>query len=145
MTKADPTSSAGGTLEPNLLYETPFLPQGDVLALDWRAIAERVRGLVRVQHSADISLVARRLGVSELSLRASFENAQHPPSLDLLTAIVKTYGLDPSWVLTGAYDASTHRVALENNTDEIRITLHKLLLTASETESKSDGASPTGN
>jgi hypothetical protein len=52
------------------------------------------------------------------------------PTIDVIAALVRTYGLDPSWVLTGEYDPATHRTALESNTHEIEIALNRLVTKA---------------
>src|SRR5205809_90370 len=95
------------------------------MTYDWAAIAARLKGLVGVNDQRSISTVAERLGVDESSLRVTLE--QGSPTIDVIAALVRIYGLDPSWVLTGHYDPATHREALESNTDEIEITLHNLL------------------
>ena len=98
------------------------------LSLDWAAIAERLRGLIRVQNSNDLESAARRLGVDERSLKTSIEGGR--PTLTVMAALIRTYGLDPSWVLTGEYDPQTHRHALESNTQEIEVAVKRMLLSA---------------
>ena len=72
--------------------------------------------------------MARRLGVDERSLKASVEGRR--PTLNVMAALIRTYGLDPSWVLTGDYDPQTHRHALQSNTQEIEVAMKRMLLSA---------------
>ena len=101
---------------------------GVAVNLDWAAIAERLRGLIHVQNRNDLESVARRLGVDERSLKASVEGRR--PTLNVMAALIRTYGLDPSWVLTGDYDPQTHRHALQSNTQEIEVAMKRMLLSA---------------
>ena len=87
------------------------------MRIDWTGIASRIRGLVRIARESDIVEVANRLGVDERSLRASVNSEYSRPTLDVIAALVRVYGLDPSWVLTGEYDPETHRRVLEDPAD----------------------------
>lgn len=84
------------------------------MALDWNGIAGRIRGLIHVRSPADIPAIASRLGVEEQSLRATVAGRAPLPTPAVISALVRVYGLDPSWVLTGEYDPATHRAALES-------------------------------
>ena len=55
-----------------------------------------------------------RLGVGEEELRAAVDYSDPTPSVELLAAIVVHYGVDPTWLLSGGYDAGTHRSAVES-------------------------------
>jgi len=103
------------------------------VSFDWAAIADRLRGLIRIQNRDDLATVAKRLGVDERSLRMSMEGWR--PTLNVMAALIRTYGLDPTWVLTGDYDSQTHRAALESNTQEIEVAMKRMLLSG-------PGASP---
>jgi hypothetical protein len=71
-----------------------------------RDIAERLRKLLPSQ---DLSAVAERLGVEEVSLRMSVDELSPFPTIDVLAAVVMHYGVDPAYLLTGEYDAAMHR------------------------------------
>jgi hypothetical protein len=101
-----------------------------LMSYDWHAIAGRIRGLIRVPPDGDLAAVATRLGVSERSLRMSVDGGVPLPTLDVVAAVVRVYGLDPSWVLTGQYNAATHRVALESSTQEIEIAMTEMISSA---------------
>lgn len=97
------------------------------MGFDWHAIAARIRGLIRVPNDDELPAVAARLGVSERSLRMSVDGRAPLPTLDVVAAVVRVYGLDPSWVLTGQYNPSTHRIAPESSTQEIEIAMQELV------------------
>jgi len=94
-------------------------------ASDRRDIAARLRCLIAGQHH-DLTEAARRLGVEELSLRISIDDISPFPTLDVLSAFVRHYGVDPSFVITGRYDASTHRRALDGNNDVVKDVIREL-------------------
>ena len=79
------------------------------------AIAMRLRALVTGQFADNLGATARDLGVAEAALRSSIDERSPYPTLDVLDAVVRHYGLDPTWVLTGEYNAATHRAALEGD------------------------------
>ena len=78
------------------------------------AIAERIRELIPV-HDQDLSATALRLGVAELSLRASIDPRAPKACLQVLVAVVREYAVDPMWLLSGDYDLTTHRRAIAEN------------------------------
>lgn len=76
-----------------------------------KAIAARLRGLIAGQEHGDLGAVAARLGVDEVSLRMSIDQESPYPTLDVLSAVVSAYGVDPTWLITGDYNPSTHRIS----------------------------------
>jgi hypothetical protein len=107
---------------PSTLYRTNtciisfHLSQDQLLAaFDRAAIAERLRGLLGTQNRNDIEQIAARLGVEELSLRMSIDETSPHPTVEVLAAVIREHGVDPNWLLTGTYDASTHRAAIEHD------------------------------
>jgi hypothetical protein len=77
-----------------------------------RDIAARLRSILGISDSIELASVAARLGVEEISLRMSVDIESPFPTVDVLTAVVKRYGLDPGYLLTGIYNTETHRRAL---------------------------------
>jgi hypothetical protein len=65
--------------------------------------------------------------VDEVSLRMTIDELAPYPTFDALAAIVDYYGVDPNWLLTGEYDAATHRAALITAAEENRQALGRLL------------------
>src|SRR5689334_10363444 len=76
--------------------------------MDRHGIAARIRGLIGGQDKNDIGGVAARLGVAELSLRMSVDELSPHPTIEVLAAIIRTYGIDPNWLLSGQYSSASH-------------------------------------
>ena len=81
--------------------------------LDSRAIAERIRVLIGGDNVAQLQETAARLGVSERAIRLSIDKQRPNPTPDVLAAVVRAYGVDPTWLLYGEYDSASHALALE--------------------------------
>src|ERR1043166_9833456 len=77
--------------------------------IDRHAIAARIRGLIGGQDHGIIERTARRLEISEVTLRISTDELDPHPTLEVLDALVREYGVDPTWLMTGDYDAASHR------------------------------------
>ena len=86
-----------------------------------------MRGLIGGQNGGDVGAIARRLRVDEVSLRMTIDELAPYPTFDALAAIVEHYGVDPNWLLTGEYDAATHREALLTAAEQNRQALGRLL------------------
>jgi hypothetical protein len=78
------------------------------------AIAERIRGILGGHDRGMVEATARRLGVSEVALRMSIDEGEPHPTVEVLMAIVREHGVDPCWLVTGTYDAATHRAAMSD-------------------------------
>jgi transcriptional regulator with XRE-family HTH domain len=72
-------------------------------------LAGRVRSLVGQPNGSELQVVAADLGVAPGDLREIIEFETRYPSLAILAALVTFYGVDASWLLTGAYSPATHR------------------------------------
>lgn len=105
-----------------------------------RALAGRIRGILGGQDSGVIEATARRLGVSELSLRLSIDESEPHPTVEVLLALVRHYGVDPTWLLTGEYDANVHRAALEQEAEFTSRALARLIATRFPTPSNGSDA-----
>lgn len=85
-------------------------------------IAERLRALLTpVIRRSRIRSVADELHVKARTLRESIDEIAPSPSVDVLLAVVRCYGVDPTWLLTGEYDSATHREALEHPASAARL------------------------
>jgi hypothetical protein len=77
------------------------------------AIARRVREFLFSQPGFDLPLFAAQLGVTKRDLRAVLapERALVDPIalIDVIVEVVRRYGVDVNWILTGDYDPATHR------------------------------------
>jgi hypothetical protein len=87
-----------------------------------REIADRLRKLLPAE---DLPAIAERLGVEELSLRMSVDELSPFPTIDVLAAVVQHYGVDPSYLLTGEYDAALHRKVVDADRSVIAASLEQ--------------------
>lgn len=69
----------------------------------------------------DLERAAAELGVSTEALREVAERLTRVPPLDVLEKVIRRYGVDPSWLLTGRYDSRTHEIAGEVSHDPGRL------------------------
>jgi hypothetical protein len=97
------------------------------VTIDWRAVSERIRSLVESSSEPDLPAAAQQLGVSESQLREAVSGRSRFGSLRVLAAVIRVYGVDPSWLMTGEYDGTTHRASLEGNRAEIDLLLKRLI------------------
>jgi hypothetical protein len=74
-------------------------------------IAARLRRLIGGERSR-LNSLARELGVSEPALLMSIDEVAPQPSLEVIVAVVRRYGVDPTWLMTGEYNAARHRDAI---------------------------------
>jgi hypothetical protein len=95
--------------------------------VDAPGIAERIRGLIAGQDQGVTERTARRLGVSEVALRISIDEIEPHPAIEVILAVVREYGVDPSWLLTGEYDPVSHRQALDDEAEYSQSSLARLL------------------
>ena len=80
--------------------------------IDRTGTAKRVRALVSANDGGDTATVARRLHVTESALRSTIDELAPYPTVEVLVGIIREYGVDPTWLLTGTYDPETHRKSL---------------------------------
>ena len=98
-----------------------------------KEIAERIRALVTGPYGDRLSDAAVALGIGELELSALLQGRVPAVSTDwlvaVLTRVVRQFGVDPSWLVTGRYDARTHLVAEEHRADliSLRFQMNRLL------------------
>jgi len=90
--------------------------------VDRMQIAERLRALLTpVIRRSRVRAVADELHVKARMLREAIDEIAPNPSVDVLFAVVRYYGVDPTWLLTGDYDSATHREALEHPASAARL------------------------
>jgi hypothetical protein len=90
-------------------------------------VAARIRRLIGNSRADDLSAVARDLAVSEPELRRAIDDIDPYPSLDVVIAVVRRYGVDPTWVMTGEYDLTRHRAALDDDDSPTTADIAKLI------------------
>jgi len=90
------------------------------------AIAARIRGLIGGQE-VNAPDAAKRLRVDEVSLRISIDELAPYPTVDVIAAVVREYGVDPTWLLVGEYDSNTHRNMADKHTGELPLAINHLI------------------
>jgi hypothetical protein len=103
-------------------------------AIDRFGIAARLRALLfaRDPHATP-GTIAQSLGVRESALRLTLDDRSPRPTLEVLIAVIRHHGVDPTWILTGIYDQATHREALEDETSAKRMLVRTTLAREGET------------
>ena len=94
-------------------------------------IAARIRGLLAGQ--GDPGELAARLHVDETALRMSLDELSPYPTLDVIAAIVREYGVDPNWLITGEYDSGAHQAAIQAPVAEIPSIVSHVVRRATDT------------
>jgi len=111
-------------------------------SIDRHALAARIRGLIGGQDQGIIERTARRLGVGEVTLRISLDEVDPHPTLEVIDAVIFEYGVDPTWLLSGDYDATTHRRAINDEREFGRSAFARLLGQRAPREQKSESDDP---
>ena len=89
--------------------------QNSDIPIDRYGVASRLRALIFANTpDASPAAIAESLGVRETMLRASIDETTPRPWVEVVLAVIRRYGVDPTWILTGDYDQATHREALED-------------------------------
>jgi hypothetical protein len=101
------------------------------MKVDWSGVADRIKAFIGTSDQAQLSAAAVKLGVEERHLRDAIRHQSRFSMLKVIGAMVRVFGLDPSWVLTGRYDPATHRVAMEGDGAAIDALLSELAVTGS--------------
>lgn len=97
-----------------------------------KGIAERIRGIIGGR-DASVERIAARLRVDEVALRMTIDDLSPYPTIDVLAAVVREYGVDPSWLVTGNYNEATHRRALGLDSGELPAAIDALLAAGTRT------------
>lgn len=97
------------------------------MVVDWEGIAGRIKGLINIADPEQIESAAARLGVDQQTLELAAHDRSPTATLGVINALIRVYGLDPTWVMTGRYDAATHRAALEGDAKKIDELLSQIL------------------
>ena len=93
-----------------------------------RDLASRVAGLIQGQFKGDIVAASRDLDVDPQELRRILEDKTNRPDLDVLAKLVKRFGVDVCWLVTGEYDWRTHMRLLQDEDERDESRSRQLLL-----------------
>jgi transcriptional regulator with XRE-family HTH domain len=109
-------------------HASSFEPQAAAV----NRLADRVRSLLIAKGCGEDKTVedcARDLEVSADALRDITDRQTRLPSIGVLEAIVRHYGVDPSWLITGSYSSVTHQEAGDdfNDSAALRVLLARLI------------------
>jgi hypothetical protein len=85
---------------------------------DAKGLAARVAGLIHGQFSGDLTRAAIALDVDVDDLRRIVEDETDTPSLAVLGRIIRRFGVDACWLVTGEYDWQSHMRLLEDEDQE---------------------------
>jgi len=96
------------------------------VGFDRLQVAARLRELTGGLEDDRVTAAAERLRIDELSLRLSLDDVSPHPTLEVMVAVVREYGVDPTWLLTGEYSAATHRRALEEGVPGITASIDEI-------------------
>src|SRR4051812_17284086 len=110
-----------------------------MFAFDNHLVSKRIRGLIAGQDGGNIAATAARLRVAELSLQMAVDELSPEPTAEVLLAIVRDYGVDPMWLITGEYDSATHRRAMEEDHEATALAIGALLRKATPAEIQPPG------
>ena len=112
-------------------------------SIDFNSVAARIRGLLHGHDKGDLAVSAIRLRVSGASLRATLDDVDARPTIGVLVAVVRYFGLDPNWLLTGRYDPDAHRRAALASPEEMRTTIEEILAAHGSTTRPTPGQGVT--
>lgn len=92
------------------------------LTVDRSRVSVRLRALLYAAiRKSGVRAVAADLQVGPESLQTSIDLHAPHPSIEVLMAVIRRHGVDPTWLLTGDYDLATHREALEDPSSASRL------------------------
>jgi len=94
--------------------------------LDREGVAERIRSLIA--NEPDPFRAAELLRVAPGELKSAIDPVLPFQSLAVLEAIVREYGVDPTWLITGDYDIRTHVQSVDDGPWIVKSILNERLL-----------------
>ena len=100
--------------------------------LDREGIAERIRSLIA--HETHQASAAAMLRVPGSELKAAVDPVAPFQSMTVLEAIVREYGVDPTWLVTGDYDIRTHVLSVDEGAHIVRGIVNAQLLARADRE-----------
>src|SRR6188508_2342095 len=102
------------------------LIKGVTVGVDRHQVAARLRELIGGLDAERVTMAAERLRIDELTLRRSIEETSPHPTLEVMVAVIREFGVDPTWLLTGDYSPASHRRAMEEGVPGIIAALDEI-------------------
>jgi hypothetical protein len=96
------------------------------MSVDWTGISARVREVMRLEEFG-IERASARLSLDQQLLQSGVDGVSRSATMKVVEALVRVYGLDPTWIVTGKYDPATHRVAMQAKGEELTAILKRLV------------------
>ena len=96
-------------------------------AIDWLAVTERLCDILPCRPDTDIPALAQRINVDLKVLEDAVEGRSKLATIHIIAAVVRTHGIDPSWVLHGACDAAMHRKVKETPDAELEPLIKRMV------------------
>jgi len=96
--------------------------------IDWTGITDRIHDLVRERYGASHALAGLDAALNHPDLRERLQSGSAMETVRGLTSVVRLYGVDPTWLVTGTFDSATHRIALDGSFSETWRLVQRLLI-----------------
>jgi hypothetical protein len=107
--------------------------------LDREGIAARIRSLIAPEN--DMRATAELLRVPIHDLKSAVDPLIPFQTLGVLEAVVREFGVDPTWLITGDYDIRTHVLSVDEGPWIVKGILNEYLLKRSDLDPWKDGPS----
>jgi hypothetical protein len=97
-----------------------------------RDLASRVAGLLHARFQGDLVAAACDLDVDPEELRRIVEGNTDTPDLNVLARLVRRFGVDVCWLMTGEYDWRSHMSLLVEEDERSDDANNQLILRLTE-------------
>src|SRR5688500_15493622 len=102
-----------------------------------RDLGSRVAGLLQARFQGDLVAAACDLAVDPNELRRIVEGNTDTPDLNVLAKLVRHFGIDVCWLMTGEYDWRSHMSLLDAEDERADDANHQLILRLAERRDRS--------
>ena len=96
-------------------------------AIDWLAVTQRLCDILPCRPDTDIPALADRIHGDVKVLEDAVEGRSRLATIRVLAAVVRTHGIDPTWVLHGSCDAAMHRKVKETPDAELEPLIKRMV------------------
>lgn len=88
------------------------------MSVEWPAVTERVRQMVRATTPTEVQQFARHIGVAESDLKEAIAGARRLSTIKVIAALVPR-GVDACYMLTGEVNPAMLRKMVDRPADEV--------------------------